>query len=143
MDPAQRGEAPAESRIGIRSKQLANVRILTMPSWELQWKHVDGCFPAMDSIPVRGRIHEYLAPIIFFIDGDHSFTGVRSDTLLCLDMLRSSPFGGMLIWHDDYEGAPDWCGVRRYLDQQRLCRVIRIPDTWVSFAVVRPRLYAP
>lgn len=144
MDPAQRGEAPADSRIGIRAEGLANVRILRKPSWCLEWSDIrnglcweadaPGVLPALE--PERWK-----APTIFFIDGDHSFAGVRSDTLLCYEILRRTRGGGMLIWHDDYEGSPEWCGVRRYLNQQPFLRVIRIPDTWVSFAVVRPLLF--
>lgn len=138
MDPSQRGEAPAESRIGIRAQDLDNVHILKMPSWELEWDHLVPHMPPYSHLGTSRALWHYRAPFVFFIDGDHSFAGVRSDTLLCLDMLYRTPCGGMLIWHDDYEDAPEWCAVRRYLNQQRLLRAIRIRDTWVSFAVVRP-----
>lgn len=138
MDAGQRGEAPADCRIGIRAHGLENVHILKMPSWELEWEHLAQHLPSHWLFHGRHDPSGYPAPMVCFIDGDHSFTGVRSDTLLCLDMLYRTPCGGMLIWHDDYEGAPEWCAVRRYLNQQRLLRAIRIRDTWVSFAVVRP-----
>jgi hypothetical protein len=142
----QRGEAPAASRLGFRTLGLSNVRILQKPSWELEWSDIRN---GLELIGMAGAglpslaidIDRWKIPLVFFIDGDHSYSGVRSDTLLCADMLLRSLGGGMLIWHDDYEGAPDWCGVRRYLSEQGLLRVIRIPDTWVSFAVIPPAIW--
>ncbi len=143
MAEAQRGEAPAASRLGIRTRGLPNVRILKKPSWELEWSDIRNGLELTgvegDGLPPLALdIERWKAPLVFFIDGDHSYSGVRSDTLLCADMLLRSLAGGMLIWHDDYDGAPAWCGVRRFLHEQGLLRVIRVPDTWVSFAVIPP-----
>ena len=42
-----------------------------------------------------------------FIDGDHSYDGVRSDYEMYAPLVRN---GGLVAFHDIVEGRPEWVG---------------------------------
>ena len=69
-----------------------------------------------------------------FIDGDHRFEAVKADTEAALEFLQAG--GGTLVWHDYYEGAPAWVGVKRYLDSLAL-EIEQVEDTWLALASVK------
>lgn len=139
MSPEQEGEAPSPDRIGIRAAGLPNVSIIRKPSWEICWEDLRDAADLRNEDGDPMAAHEMQRPILFFIDGDHSYGAVRADTLLCIDLLRRTQCWGALVWHDDYDNCPAWVGVRRYLSEQRMVEVVRVPDSWISFATVRPQ----
>lgn len=61
---------------------------------------------------------------IVFIDGDHSYAGVKADTELALgafdDRDREFPYAGprLIMWHDVHPSLPDWCQVWSYLETE-------------------------
>jgi hypothetical protein len=67
------------------------------------------------------------------IDGDHTLEGVSADSERALGYLRRN--GGLLIWHDYYEGGPQWLGVKRYVDTLDLDIDI-VNDTWFAMACI-------
>jgi SAM-dependent methyltransferase len=82
---------------------------------------------------------------LVFIDGDHSYAGVKADTELALAALESSgrefPRAGAaaLVWHDVYPNAPDWCQVWQYLEAEiapRYPGLNRIEDSHVAVLVL-------
>ena len=91
MDRLQQNEVLPRARIGHLSRHLPNVRLVLGDS---------RVFVPPSSI---GAV---------FIDGDHSFEGVRADTELWLPYFEKRG-RGLLIWHDYATG---WMGVRQYLD---------------------------
>ncbi len=52
---------------------------------------------------------------LIFIDGDHTFDAVKADTERALNFLYSNS-GGLIVWHDYYEGAPKWVGVMKFVN---------------------------
>lgn len=98
MVPQQRGEKPWHE-FGKWCQDIPNVTLLNMDSRKITYAAI--C-PG-----VR----------VVFIDGDHSYEGVKADTELAIAHLKSVG-GGLIMWHDYYEGSPDWCGVKRYIDAE-------------------------
>lgn len=99
MDLAQRGEQPPPERLCELARHLPHVRVFNSPSADLAYERLD-----------LGLI---------FIDGDHSYDGVRLDTEKALRYFAAHPAGERgtryILWHDCYPEAPHWCGVWRYL----------------------------
>jgi hypothetical protein len=76
-----------------------------------------------------------------FIDGDHSYEGVKADTELALQYLVARPEGGMVVWHDVSETHPEWVGVLKYLEELAAkftaWQIVRIEGTWLAYLVVK------
>lgn len=75
-----------------------------------------------------------------FVDADHSYEGVRNDTLKAFEMLKA---GGMIIWHDY---APKSPGVFGYLQELSLERpLFRIRNTCLVLYIdgLDPRTFSP
>ncbi len=72
---------------------------------------------------------------LIFIDGDHSFDSVKADTEAALAHLQRHG-GGVLVWHDYYAGAPDWVGVKQYVDSLNL-EIEQVEGTWLALAKVK------
>lgn len=59
-----------------------------------------------------------------FIDGDHSYYGVKADTDLALAAFegkdREVPYAGarLIVWHDASPNTPAWCQVWQYLEAE-------------------------
>lgn len=54
----------------------------------------------------------------FFIDGDHSYNGVKSDTEKAVSYLKSHN-GGIMLMHDyRLDEKYPWMGVRKYVDNE-------------------------
>ena len=94
MTEKQKWEAPAA--VGIIARHLHNVRIFEESSFTLDYRKA-------------GSLK------IIFIDGDHSYEGVRRDTEKAMDHLRATG-GGRIIWHDYHDRESEWCAVKRYLN---------------------------
>lgn len=130
MDRAQQREELAEGgQIGEAALGLGNVRI---------WR---GLSPA-----VQRRVERDLAGVrCIFVDGDHRASAVAADTLWAMDFLKRHAGGAgraVIAWHDYYETAPAWCGVRHAVDalavvpQSPLRGLKHEPGTWVAWAQV-------
>jgi hypothetical protein len=128
--PGQKGEKPAAEFIGCHAQMLTNVQIFNTQSG-----HLANVLP---------DIRQNKPPIGFiFIDGDHSYRGVKEDTELALDILASNVatagVGGIIAWHDCYESAPEWVGVTSYLENEILAKfeVKRVEGTWLAILDMR------
>lgn len=98
MAPEQRGERPAIGRAGARAKSLANVRIIDCPSTSLSVEE-----------------HGLQTVRVVFIDGDHTFDGVKADSEKWIAHFEKQGAPWCILWHDAQEDAPPWVGVCRYL----------------------------
>jgi hypothetical protein len=119
--PEQKGEKPHADRIGRVAAALPNVLIVHTKSSDLP---------------------EVNRPIGFvFIDGDHSYRGVKADTELALERVRTSatnPCGGIIAWHDCYDEGPAWVGVRRFLEAEMgRYPIVRIEGTCLAMLDLR------
>lgn len=92
LKPEQQSEVPELNEIGFFAANLPNVSIVVVDSNDYK-------FPAsVDAI---------------FIDGDHSYEGVKRDSEKALKHLKK----GVIVWHDANEDAPEWCGVYKFLQE--------------------------
>jgi predicted O-methyltransferase YrrM len=64
-----------------------------------------------------------------FIDGDHSEGAVLCDSHLAATIVRP---GGVIIWHDAFNGAVE---VKRVLDRLHMqgWGIENVPDTWIAY----------
>ena len=69
---------------------------------------------------------------LIFIDGDHTFDAGKEDSEAALAYLQSHG-GGLIVWHDYYEGGPAWVGVKPYVDSLEL-EIERVEGTWLALA---------
>ena len=129
MCPGQAGEALRDAgESGAEAVGLPNVRI---------WR---GLSPV-----VQRRCEMHLAGVRgVFIDGDHRASAVALDTLWAFDFLgrRRAATGeaAVVAWHDYYEGAPGWCGVRETVDSLMAFHGTAVQaeeGTWVAWASAR------
>lgn len=99
MVAEQQGERPAIGQAGSKAKALLNVRIIDCPSAHLNIEE-----------------HGLEGVRTVFIDGDHSYDGVKADTEKWI--MRLEKLGGpwCILWHDAQADAPPWVGVRRYVE---------------------------
>lgn len=109
----QQGEVPEQCDIGYYASQHSNVTVENVKSKDFKIpKTVDA----------------------IFIDGDHSYEGVKADTEMALKHLKK----GVVMWHDAYKDCPDWCGVYRFL--QELIEdgkdVVFCEDSWIAYLVI-------
>jgi hypothetical protein len=109
----QIGERPSAEDLCIYARQLRNVVVL----------HADSASLNYEALVDVG---------IVFIDGDHTLEGVRADTECALRFLKKRG-GGIIVWHDYYETAPYWVGVRPYVDSLDL-DIVRVEGTWIALA---------
>jgi len=121
----QRHEGPPADRIGAHAKSLPNVHILDYPShmvWNGLLRHGGVTVPA-----------DWGELGFAFIDGNHSYAGVKADTEMALDYFVPR-HKGIIAWHDCYVGCPKWCGVKEYLETEveRFFEVKQIADTWIA-----------
>jgi hypothetical protein len=77
-----------------------------------------------------------------FIDGDHSYDGCLRDTKSAFAHLSSRPGGGIMAWHDVYDGAPEWVGVERAINtfDGAEFEAVKIKDSWVAYAEVEGKV---
>ncbi len=121
IHPAQRIEVPRT--VGARARHLPNVRV------------VDGDFALLNL--------SILQDIGFvFIDGDHTYAGVKRDTEKVLRLMEGRS-GGIIAWHD-YASAeeepnhPEWLRVGRYLRAELADKmdIYRVHRTTVAYTIL-------
>lgn len=113
MHPDQRREMPTLQEIGIEARGLPNVFISIQ----------------------RSESFDYFRKNIgfVFIDGDHSYEGVRADTRTALASLVQEPRALTLVWHDVYNHS--WVGVKRFLETEMTALpVCALAETHVAYA---------
>lgn len=77
-----------------------------------------------------------------FIDGDHSYAGVKTDFLIYKRFVRS---GGVIAFHDICEHAPETkCEVKKFWDEiketcpvDKYSELIQEPTTWGGIGIVK------
>ena len=124
MSQHQRGEAPSWEKSCEAARDLPNVVPIVADSRKL-------------------RADMFRDVTCVFIDGDHSYEGVKSDTILAMRLMAELDDSqkGVVAWHDCYENAPAWVGVRKYLENDEAGpRPVQVADSWV--AVLAPELSA-
>jgi len=90
MCGAQANERPAPGRLGAHARDLANVQLADLRSRDL--------LPLLRLKPRIGMI---------FIDGNHTYEGVKADTELAFDYFAERGTAGVIAWHDCYENGPE------------------------------------
>jgi len=65
---------------------------------------------------------------MIFIDGDHTYQGVKQDTELCLQLLAP---GGALCWHDA-NPCEKYLDVRNYLEQECPLPIVATTDHYIG-----------
>lgn len=98
--PEQKGEKPLALHIGHFARDLPNVKIQNLNSRQVN------------------LTKKPLTTVRFiFIDGDHSYAGVKADTEIALAHLKRH--GQVtIVWHDYREDAPEWMKVYEYLHRE-------------------------
>lgn len=119
MAEEQKGERPGPHDFCVYARRLRNVVCLHARSAEINYR-------ALVDVGV------------VFIDGDHSHAAVKADTEAALEYFRDRRGGGIIVWHDYYEDAPRWVGVKPYVDSLDL-PLERIRGTWLATARIRGR----
>lgn len=66
-----------------------------------------------------------------FIDGDHSMSGVASDTELALSYYRRRNRPMTIVWHDFYDHP--WVAVKRYLLTQNRFEIQHVENTHIAY----------
>lgn len=124
----QKGEKPTV--VGRYAAMLPNVRFINAKSADLPIH-----FPNIaDNDPSIGFI---------FIDGDHSYHGVKEDSELALEITVGNIAGGgpgtIIAWHDCYDNAPGWVGVKTFLEKELApkYKLERIEGTWLALLDLR------
>jgi hypothetical protein len=107
----QRSERPPANDFCVFARGLRNVVCLHVKSAELNYE-------ALKTVK------------LIIVDGDHSYEGVKVDTECALAYFRKHG-GGVIIWHDYYQAAPHWVGVKRYVDSLDCC-VEHVEGTWLA-----------
>ena len=92
MDPAQQGESLRDHQIGTFANHSNVTQVLVGDGNVLPWGND-----------------------VAFIDGDHTYDGVRRDTEFVMETSQGRPV--LLCWHDYYQDRDSWVGVSRYVDQ--------------------------
>jgi hypothetical protein len=93
MPPGQIHEMPSLDFVGMWARGLPNVFFSIQDSKTFSYDGKDIGF--------------------VFIDGDHSFEGVRADTALAVENHRRTGKGMTIVWHDYYDH--EWVSVKRFL----------------------------
>jgi SAM-dependent methyltransferase len=115
--PEQKYEKPTRERIGQHARHLPNVRVFHAKSMHLPLDRGD----VNDAITAYANNPHWKTGIrFFFVDGDHSYAGVKADTEHVLAYLRRLGGTAMIAWHDVYDSGLEWIGVHDYLRQEIL-----------------------
>jgi hypothetical protein len=117
----QRHEQPRAADIGKLVKDMPNVRVFDCQSGKLLRKLING--DEVIKVPIG----------FVFIDGNHSYDGVKADTELAMEYLCAHD-GGTVVWHDVYDDGPAWIGVKHYLEEEIAPHhpIRRIQGTWLA-----------
>jgi hypothetical protein len=117
MCAQQSAERPPVGRVGFYARDLSNVVVID-------------CHPTK----VWAQRHYWRGSLgLIFIDGDHSFEGVREDTEHALHRIQRLG-GGTIAWHDCYPEAPAWCSVYSFLEDLSMSNnVYRVEGSWLAY----------
>lgn len=116
VQPAQRKEIPKEPFRWC--KGLPNVRALALRSADLDYSKMDDI-------------------TLVFIDGDHTYEGVKADSLKALAHLRNSTAPNrFIVWHDYTPNPHVWLGVGAYLhwDLWNKLEIYHVTGSTMAFA---------
>jgi Methyltransferase domain len=111
----QQAELPAANDFCVYARDLDNVLVVYAESARLN-------YDALRDVRM------------IFIDGNHTFEAVRADTERARAYLERNG-GGWLLWHDYYDSAPFWVGVKRYVDSLDLA-IEHVAETWLAIAKI-------
>jgi Methyltransferase domain len=111
----QSAERPAADDFCVFARDLPNVTVIHADSGKLNY-------------------NAFVDPSFFFIDGDHTFGGVKADTE-CILQYALQRGQASIVWHDYYEGGPAWLGVKSYVDSLSI-PMSAIEDTWLAVAQI-------
>ena len=101
--------------------------------------HLAKEIPNVIVVDIDSRTFDYKDKNIgfVFVDGDHSYNGVKSDTENALKGINSN---GVIAWHDFLEenAKETWVGVRKYLTElSENMDIYHIEGTHVCYAIIR------
>ncbi len=107
----QRNEVPSDPGIYAKADKRFDLLLSLRGTFDLMPSDIGGCD-------------------VFFIDGDHSVSGVQHDTMLAMKCVRPR---GMIIWHDYHDLGT--VGVREVLDAlvQVGRKIVHVDGTWFAF----------
>ncbi len=111
----QIGERPSAEELCVYARHLKNVVVV----------HADSAHLNYEALIDVGLV---------FIDGDHTLEGVCADTERALRFLERRG-SGIIVWHDYYETAPHWVGVKPYVDSLNL-EILHVQDTWIALTEI-------
>lgn len=122
MHPSQRRESLPDDQIGSHCMHCNNVASLILGGDTTLRSAIDSCNPRL-----------------VIIDGDHSMSGVRSDTECVVEHARGSASDILVAWHDYYEHPEEWISVKRYVDSlsQSGLRCRTVERTCLAFAIFK------
>jgi precorrin-6B methylase 2 len=114
--PGQKHEKPTAANIGRLARDLPNVSIRNVKS-----QHINLSRKPLSSVR------------FIFIDGDHSYAGVKTDTEMALAHIERFS-QGTIVWHDCHQDPPEWLKVYEYLDREVAphYRLDVIDSTWLA-----------
>lgn len=123
MCEEQAHEAPrSEAEIGKHAAHLPNTRIANLNSADLDYARLTNV-------------------TMIFIDGDHSYAGVKTDSEKAIRYLTATG-GGLIVWHDYYptDSRNHWVGVKAYIDAELAgaFTVYHFKDTWLAALAIGP-----
>ena len=74
------------------------------------------------------------SPVTFiFIDGDHSYDGVKKDTENAIEYFKNNKIKGIIAWHDYNPTHPEWVKVYQYVNELSNTYDINVyKDSWVA-----------
>lgn len=115
MVSQQKGECPGKN-LGRLAKNMENVEIINIKSEDFNYEN----YPNIRFI---------------FIDGDHSYSGVKKDSEKAIPHIKK--YGGIILWHD-YHDTTEWCGVKKYIDEliSNNENIKIIKDSWLAIMIV-------
>lgn len=120
MHPNQRRESLLDDQIGSQCFHCENVLGVLLQG----------------SLTLRDVLR-HAKPRLVIIDGDHSMSGVRSDTECVMSYAKESKSDILVAWHDYYEHPEEWISVKKYVDSlsQAGLRCRTIEHTCLAFAI--------
>jgi hypothetical protein len=100
MCPDQKCEKPPPEEIASYARGFPNVKVYNRNSQRLDLRRAP-----------------FSSARVLFIDGDHSYRGVKGDTKIALAHLKRRR-GGMIVWHDFQDDGPEWMKVYDYVTRE-------------------------
>ena len=117
----QKGEKPQPAYIAYFARAFPNVSAFNRNSQRLDFTK-----------------RPFSSARFIFIDGDHSYRGVKADTEIALKHLKRHR-AGTIVWHDYSDTMPEWMKVYEYVNREiaPYYPVEWIESTWLAVLRVR------